>query len=110
MKHAWTQGVLCGLGPTLLGLAICGVDPASATVMTQGCAGDSPVFGQSCTLQELGNGGSFVIDGLRFSEFSYVPDARGPQDIYLIPRDDASGPSFEMRRDGRVLMEAFPLG
>lgn len=80
--------------------------PARAGVVTTGCGGPSPVFGVSCTLEELGRGGSFQIDGLLFTNFTYVPDARGPHEIVFIPEDLPAGPSFTIRRDGRVLMES----
>lgn len=90
--------------------ALMAVQPAGAGIVTTGCAGPSSIFGVSCTLEELGHGASFQIGSFLFSDFSYVPDARGPHEIVFVPTEGPRGATFAVRRDGRVLMDAAPGG
>jgi hypothetical protein len=87
-----THALIHGVASALLALA---ASHAGAAVTSTGCAGGS--FGDACGLDELLAGGTLVVDGYRFSNFTLSLNGGtllGASQIRVDAIDSAIGPGF----------------
>lgn len=102
------KAFLLGIAASL-GLFVVGSSTVQATVITMGCSNS----GVACTLEELSNGASFLIDGANFdnwgiTDFSSIPVDLAEIDVLpLNDQPDSVGLAF--RTDGGLGVSGLDL-